>query len=197
VESWELAAAKSLGSSARWAYPCVALYSHPGASPPTGSCWRVEDRWISRRARHHGERVFLGHVYSSPRSITHPLNPPCAVVSTSALALVTATYKVFFEGKFENWQTWQTKRNFGRKYIVSLFKLPSRDRWLIAGSYRRLGITKHDSPRYKNLYRCRTSEVEEFADLVGRVVVGFHRSGRVSYLKPNAERWEPKLEVQE
>ncbi|WP_345552549.1 hypothetical protein [Microbulbifer aestuariivivens] len=46
---------------------------------------------------------------------------------------------VFLAGNFEEWQRWQSKRNFERKYIISLIQLPGIDRWLFAGCYRSLG----------------------------------------------------------
>ena len=99
---------------------------------------------------------------------------------------------VFFAGRFEGWQSWQTKRNFEREFIVSLIKLPGRDRWLFAGNYRRLGRTWETDPGPPH-HRYQTSEIKETTLLDGRLVVGFHRPGKAAYL--NAERWAPNLEV--
>ncbi|MCT8858062.1 hypothetical protein K5M76_22695 (plasmid) [Shewanella xiamenensis] len=38
---------------------------------------------------------------------------------------------VFLAGEFEEWQSWQSKQNFNREYIVSLIQLPEPDTWLI------------------------------------------------------------------
>ena len=99
---------------------------------------------------------------------------------------------VFLCGHFEGWQSWQSKKNFERAYIVSLIKLPARDRWLFAGCYRRLGRTWVEKPAPAH-WSYQTSEVAGSAPLSGRIVVGFSRIGRASYLV--AERWAPKLEV--
>jgi len=99
---------------------------------------------------------------------------------------------VFFRGRFEAWQTWQTRKNFEREFIVSIIKLPGRHRWLLAGCYRRLGrkwVTDPGPPHHKY----QTEELLETAALAGRVIVGFRRSGRASYL--NAETWAEGLEV--
>ena len=98
----------------------------------------------------------------------------------------------FFAGKFEGWQSWQAKRNFERAYIVSLIKLSGRDQWLFAGAYRKKGRTWVENPPH---WSYKTEEVEEVAPMAGRVVVGFHRSGRAAYL--NADRWVLDLEVRE
>lgn len=102
--------------------------------------------------------------------------------------------KVFFAGYFEGWQTWQTKKNFERDFIVSLIKLPGRDRWLFAGCYRRLSRAWVEEPGPPH-HSYQTTEIEETMPLAGRVVIGFHRSGRASYL--NAENWASGLEMRE
>ena len=101
---------------------------------------------------------------------------------------------VFFAGYFEGWQSWQNKRNFERDFIVSLIKLPGRDRWLYAGCYRRLGRSWVEEPGPPH-YSYQTTEIEETIPLAGRVVVGFRRAGRAAYL--NADRWASHLEVRE
>ena len=46
---------------------------------------------------------------------------------------------VYLAGNFEDWQKWQSKKNFEKKYIVSLVQLPGSDRWLFVGAYYSLG----------------------------------------------------------
>ena len=99
---------------------------------------------------------------------------------------------VFFKGEFEGWQSWQTRRNFERAFIVSLIKLPGRNRWLFAGCFRQLGKAWVESPPH---WSYQTTEIEETTTLVGRMVIGFKRSGQASYL--NAETWASGLEVRE
>ncbi len=99
---------------------------------------------------------------------------------------------VFFSGRFEKWQSWQGKKNFERRLIVSLISLPGSHRWLFAGCFRQLDRTWIDDPPH---WHYDTSEVEEVSELVGRIVVDFARTGRASYL--NAERWASKLKVRQ
>ena len=35
-------------------------------------------------------------------------------------------------GDFDEWQTWQTRRNFEREFVLSLIQLPERNKWLFA-----------------------------------------------------------------
>jgi len=42
-------------------------------------------------------------------------------------------FDVYLAGKFDEWQRWQTRKNFERKFVVSLISLPGTDRWLFAG----------------------------------------------------------------
>lgn len=102
--------------------------------------------------------------------------------------------KVFFAGRLEEWQSWQRRKNFERQFIVSLIKLPGRDRWLFAGCFRRLGRTWVDDPPHSH-WSYETSEVEQVSDLAGRIVVIFHRTGRAAYL--DADRWASDLEVRQ
>ena len=99
---------------------------------------------------------------------------------------------VFLAGDFEEWQSWQSRRNFERKYIISLLKLPGADKWLFAGGFRSEGSTYIEKEKY---YRYKTSELDEFKELAGRLVIMFSRSGRQSYL--NAENWSSGMTVAE
>ena len=40
---------------------------------------------------------------------------------------------VYLAGDFDDWQTWQMKKNFEYLYIVSLIQLEGANRWLFAG----------------------------------------------------------------
>ena len=99
---------------------------------------------------------------------------------------------VFLSGEFEDWQSWQTKRNFERPYIISLIQLSGRNKWLFAGLFQ---SEESEYIEVKELYKYVTSEVKGIDDLTGRLVVSFERTGRQSYL--NAERWHSSIKVEE
>lgn len=99
---------------------------------------------------------------------------------------------VFLAGEFEEWQSWQSKQNFGRKYIISLLQLPGASKWLFAGGFVSKGCIYIEKEKY---YQYETSELKEFQELAGRLVIEFSRSGRQSYL--NAENWSGGMSISE
>ncbi|WP_417347435.1 GIY-YIG nuclease family protein [Ferrimonas sp.] len=99
---------------------------------------------------------------------------------------------VYLAGDFEEWQRWQSRRNFEREYIVSLIQLPGTNRWLFAGCYNSLGCSYLEKHEY-NYYS--TEEVQQVNCLSGRLIIDFKRSGRQSYLL--AENWSDAMLVSE
>lgn len=99
---------------------------------------------------------------------------------------------LYLAGKFEDWQRWQNKRNFGRRFVLSLIKLPGRGRWLFAGVHNSLGSERIEE---KSLHYYRLEERLACSELSGRLVVSFERSGRQSYL--DAEKWVDHLHLAE
>ncbi len=100
--------------------------------------------------------------------------------------------EVYLSGEFEEWQSWQSKKNFERKYIISLLQLPGKDFWLYAGAYESLNSEYIVNEKY---YKYKTKEINEVHELSGRLVLSFERSGRQSYL--NAENWAQEIYVSE
>ncbi|MCP5230242.1 GIY-YIG nuclease family protein [Accumulibacter sp.] len=102
---------------------------------------------------------------------------------------------VYLAGNFQEWQRWQTKRNFEQKYVLSLIKLPGNDRWLFAGLYESKGHEEKAWQDGKSLFYYDLTALDDYAELDGRLVVRFKRSGRQSYL--HAERWIDQMDVEE
>lgn len=91
---------------------------------------------------------------------------------------------VYLAGDFPEWQSWQTRRNFEREYVVALINLPGQDKWLFAGVYRSLDVGWVESAgRHEYVLE----EVEASRAMNGRVVVAFKRTGRQPYLL--GENW--------
>ena len=84
----------------------------------------------------------------------------------------------FYAGEFQNWQEWQTKKNFPRKNIVSLIQYEGVNTWLFAGVYRVLG---HEWRADVKRFRYRTELLPGHEDWIGRVLVKYARAGRASY----------------
>lgn len=97
----------------------------------------------------------------------------------------------YLEGRFEEWQSWQRRQNFGRALVVSLVD-KGNSRWLFAGVYRTLGVRFAEA---EDLYRYRTERCAAFDEVDGRVIVEFKRPGRNSYLV--GEKWADALTVVE
>lgn len=98
----------------------------------------------------------------------------------------------YLAGTFEEWQSWQNKQNFKRKYIISLIQLPKNNHWLFAGIFRSLNCEYVENEK---CYHYQTSGLPEFKDLSGRLIFSFKRTGRQSYL--NAEKWANRVNVVE
>lgn len=94
-----------------------------------------------------------------------------------------------FKGTFKSWQEWQTKKNFERDYILSIIYY-DHDEWIFGGIYERKYVN-----RVENHFEYYTELLDLRKDLIGRLIIRFHRPGRQSYL--NLEKWVDKLEVVE
>lgn len=97
---------------------------------------------------------------------------------------------VYLAGGFEEWQSWQSKKNFNRDYIVSLIQLPEPNTWLFAGVYESVSSIWNEDH-----YDYTTKSIPEFESYSGRLKVSFTRSGRQSYLI--AENWSENIVVKE
>ena len=99
---------------------------------------------------------------------------------------------VYLGGGFNDWQKWQTKKNFERTYVVSLIGLAQTDCWLLAGVYLSQGA---EWEAQENLYHYNLVEDGLCAEMNGRMVVQFSRPGRQSYLI--AENWSDDMHLSE
>jgi hypothetical protein len=88
-------------------------------------------------------------------------------------------FRVYLEGRFDDWQNWQTRKNFEREHVLSLIQLPERGRWLYAGVYASGGCEWLDEHK---LHRYKLGALTSCAEFAGRLIVSFERPGRQSYL---------------
>ncbi len=99
---------------------------------------------------------------------------------------------VYLAGQFDEWQSWQTKKNFERDLVISLIALPQANNWLFAGAHNSAGcgwVEEHSLYRYRLQRRAGPNELD------GRLIVSFQRPGRQSYLL--GEKWSHALQVAE
>jgi hypothetical protein len=99
---------------------------------------------------------------------------------------------VYLAGGFDEWQRWQTRRNFERRFVIALISLPGVQRWLYAGTYASEGCDRIEN---RAMYYYRLHERESCSEFGGRLVVKFARPSRQSYL--NMDNWGDQLLVGE
>lgn len=107
---------------------------------------------------------------------------------------------VFLAGRFAEWQSYQSQRNFERPLVLSLIKLKERDRWLFAGVHRVEGPPERvpdplPAKADQECWRYPMSEIAGASDMTGRLVASFTRPGRQSYLI--AENWFEQITLAE
>lgn len=90
----------------------------------------------------------------------------------------TPPLEAFFDGRFKEWQEWQSQKNFECDHIVSLIDL-DRGKWLFAGVYRVDGVRPRKSGAG---YQYKTVEVARLGHLTGKAIVSFNKDFRASYL---------------
>jgi len=86
---------------------------------------------------------------------------------------------VFIAGRFDSWQSWQSRKNFSRQFVLSLIDAGA-GRWLYVGLFRSLGCDDNvvPTPHYSyNLERVKSAD--EFS---GRLLVTSAYRERNSYL---------------
>ena len=98
---------------------------------------------------------------------------------------------VYLDGAFEEWQRSQTRKNFERRYVLSLIAMKQPHAWLFGGLHQS-GPSKPFKERYRHYPLI---ELDETKELNGRLVIHFKRHGRQSYL--NMENWIENLAVKE
>src|SRR5258708_7105114 len=99
-------------------------------------------------------------------------------------------FEAFVVGTFKEWQSQQNARNFACDTIISLISLET-DQWLFAGVYKVLSVEQGtESPYYYQ-----TELLPTLDDLIGRVIVHYHRPSRASYVW--GDKYAQHLEVLE
>lgn len=90
-------------------------------------------------------------------------------------------------GHFEEWQSYQTHRNFGRDYVVALIQLPdSSTQWLFAGAYVSRGC-REVKRGHGMRWRYDLQRLSAYDSVLGRLVVDYRRRGRASYRLGNKQ----------
>ena len=91
-------------------------------------------------------------------------------------------YKAFLVGEFKEWQERQTKKNFKRKYILSLIYY-EKDVWLFGGVYQVLPVKPipiQEDSGWKG-WKYETSLTARAEEYIGKAFFRFKKEFRVSY----------------
>jgi len=95
--------------------------------------------------------------------------------------------KEFFQGTFKHWQEWQNNKNFERNYILSMVYLKPSE-WLFVGVFKKIDVVKKEDG-----FHYVTELTEIGADLIGRLVIGYSKKYRQSYVL--AEKFISELKI--
>ncbi|QXH49630.1 GIY-YIG nuclease family protein [Pseudomonas fakonensis] len=87
---------------------------------------------------------------------------------------------VYLAGEFDDWQSWQSRRNFECDYVIGLVEIPGTKKWLLAGVYDSLKLNAKTNPD-KNDFVYDYRRVPEFAALEGRLILDYTKP-RGNYL---------------
>lgn len=89
--------------------------------------------------------------------------------------------------EFEEWQSYQSQRNFERDYVVALIQLPGSARqWLFAGAYQSQGC--HEAKHGKGMWwKYDLRRLTAYDSVLGRLVVDYRRRGRAPYRLGNSK----------
>ncbi|MDE0041708.1 MAG: GIY-YIG nuclease family protein [Candidatus Poribacteria bacterium] len=131
------------------------------------------------------------------RTMNPNLNPAEAKLHLATWNGVEQPLDVYLAGNFNDWQSWQSKKNFERKFVVSLINLPHQKyKWLFAGVYQSAGVERKWSEEHQmHHYWYELTEHEDYKEMNGRMVVNLSGRSRQSYLY--AEKWCDKILLSE
>ena len=105
-------------------------------------------------------------------------------LATHSPTLGKEAIEIYREGKFDEWQSWQSSTIFKRDLVMSLISLPPRKdgKWLFAGVYRsRSAQSKWREASREHEYRYDLTPDPNYKELSGRLVLKYHRQFRNSY----------------
>lgn len=117
---------------------------------------------------------------------------------------------LYRKGEFDTWQSYQSRRNFSRRFVIALIRKPESDRWLFAGVYEvcerpepadpasrrrarqqceRWGLPATWEPEFIYQMRRRCA----FGALEGRTVAFPQPPGRHAYRMADGLPWMPEV----
>ncbi len=86
----------------------------------------------------------------------------------------------FRGGTFDDWQCWQKRLEFSRRYVVSLIRIPGTETWLFAGAFQQTGNAgkKAYPDREELYYQYHLQKIPETEEYAGRMYISFKNTAR-------------------
>nr|WP_017851490.1 GIY-YIG nuclease family protein [Leptospira interrogans] len=84
----------------------------------------------------------------------------------------------FYNNKFQQWQEWQTKKNFEREYILSLIYYKPGE-WIFSGIYKSISVEYRDDAQ---CYKYSTELTPLGEELIGKMIIAYKKEYRQSYV---------------
>lgn len=109
------------------------------------------------------------------------LNPTNTKVHLAQHNGIEHPMDVYLAGQFDEWQSWQTRKNFGCEYVIGLVEVPGTKKWLLAGVYDSLRIARTEVTTRGTEYVYDYRKVTEFSELEGRLILEYKKP-RANYL---------------
>lgn len=88
---------------------------------------------------------------------------------------------VYLAGDFDEWQSWQSQKNFECEYVIGLVEIPGTKKWLLAGVYDSLKVSRLEEGKDSHYFVYSYRRIPEFSELEGRLVLDY-RKPRANYL---------------
>lgn len=73
------------------------------------------------------------------KSILPSINPATAKVYLAQHNGIDHPMDVYLAGRFDEWQSWQARRNFDCDHVIGLVEMPETKKWLFTGYTTRCG----------------------------------------------------------
>lgn len=90
---------------------------------------------------------------------------------------------VWLAGNFDEWQSWQTAKNFERELVVSLVQVPNTYQWIFAGLFRSHGCKFDAEGLGRAHYNYSLERIDSTTPLEGRLILAGDYTSRMSYLR--------------
>lgn len=128
-----------------------------------------------------GTRIHRPMLLSLLKSILPSINPATAKVHLAQHNGIDHPMDVYLAGQFDEWQSWQTRRNFDCDHVIGLVEMPETKKWLFTGVYDSLRIIRTVPTKRGTEYVYDYRKLPEFSELEGRLILEYKKP-RANYL---------------